>query len=247
MRRVEGAAPLPITARHQRLEGLAEHLRIHRQLGPIGSFLSRGEPIAGEEVAEEPPHLLVGEMSTAQATLVRRAREESAIEKGNAPERASGWRTARGPRVQRAEEEGREDAAVKAATCRHAGVEDAVEIRPIAIEPSLCLEKAEEEQAGAVEECEVPAFFPGSAIERCGERFDAILERAIEATGERFASQDLDPALMCEDVGIGARISGGGKRRERFGIAVDDSIALRDERGDAWGAAVGAPRGDRDG
>ena len=134
---------------------------------------------------------------------------------------------------------------MKAASCAHASVKGVGEKGAVAVEPSLGLEEAEEEQARAVEQSEVTSFLTRAAIEGTGERFDARLECAVEATSERLAAENLDPALMREHIRVGTRIGGGHKGRERFGVAVDDVVALRHEGGETWRSAVGAPRSDR--
>ena len=66
----------------------------------------------------------------------------------------------------------------------HAGVECAREKPAIRVEPSLRFEKAQKQQAGSVQQCELAALGGAAAGECRAEGLDARLEGAIEATGE---------------------------------------------------------------
>src|SRR5690349_12028720 len=86
MRRVERTAALAIPARHERFESFAEHLRIHGQLDQVSALFSRREPVTAEQLAEQSSQLLVGKNRLAEPAFVRRACEETAIEKWNTAE-----------------------------------------------------------------------------------------------------------------------------------------------------------------
>ena len=83
-------------------------------------------------------------------------------------------------------------------------------------------------------------------VERVVIRFAGDSGDGMQLTGERFTSEYLDPPLMGEDIGVGARIGSGGQGSQRFGVAVHDVVPLRNERGDARRPALRATGSDRD-
>ena len=86
MWRVERAAPLSVCAGHEGLEGFPEHLWVDGRLDPIRALFTRRESVAREHLAEEFAHLLIREEHAAERALVRRAREETAVQERNAAE-----------------------------------------------------------------------------------------------------------------------------------------------------------------
>src|SRR5437868_4276076 len=86
MWRVERAAPLSVRAGHEGLEGFAEHLWVDGRLDPIRALFTRRESVAREHLAEEFAHLLIRKEHAAERALVRRAREEAAVQERDAAE-----------------------------------------------------------------------------------------------------------------------------------------------------------------
>src|SRR5439155_3090618 len=69
------------------------------------------------------------------------------------------------------------------------------------------------------------------------------LHRPKEPTGDGFPSEDVEPAGVGEQIRLA---TDGGERTERFGVALNDSIALADQRRDAGALAGRAPAYDRE-
>ena len=80
-------------------------------------------------------------------SLERRLAEQAAVEERDRAERARRARTPPHRRVERSEPEGKEHPLMETTTARHAVVEPAREEGAVAVEPTLRLEKRQEEQA----------------------------------------------------------------------------------------------------
>src|SRR5690242_19790387 len=113
--RKEGAGSAALPACHQRLEGPPQHLRIHRGLAPVGRLLSRGESKLAEDIVNQRAVGVVGENNRRMRAFDRRPREQTAIEKGDAPERAGRGGPPSKRRVEGAEKEWSENLVAKSA------------------------------------------------------------------------------------------------------------------------------------
>src|SRR5438067_5445612 len=246
MWRVERAAPLSVRACHEGLEGFAEHLWLDGRLDPIRALFTRRESVAREHLAEEFAHLLIREEHAAERALVRRAREETAVQERNAAEGTCRRGASRIAGVESAEKRREQHAPVKVSAGLHARVEGASEESPIRVEPSLGLEKAKKEQTGGIKQRELAPLGRAATAERRSERLDPHLQRAIEAARERLAPEDFDPACVRQHVAVGAGVTCDAERRQGLGIAVDNSCAISDQGDDARRLAVGAPGRNRD-
>src|SRR5262249_50517808 len=141
----------PLSSAHQRLEGPAEHLGIHRRFRPAGGFFARGEPILREHRVEELAVRLVRKRDRAIATLERSTREKAAVQKRNSTERACLDGAVSDRRIERAEKQSPERAIVEPSAAHHAPIELMPDERQIAVEPTLGFEKRQKEQPRRVE------------------------------------------------------------------------------------------------
>src|SRR2546430_1768670 len=246
MWRVERATPLSVRAGHEGLEGFAEHPWVDCRFNPIRALFTRREAVAREHLAEEFAHLLIREQHAAERALVRRAREETAVQERDAAEGTCRRGASRITGVESAEKKREQDAPVKVSAGLHARVEGASEESAIRVEPSLGLEKAKEEQTGGIEQRELAPLGRVATAERRSERLDPHLQRAIETARKRLASEDFDPTRVRQHVAIGAGVTSDAERRQGLGITVDNSCAISDQGDDARRLAVGAPGRNRD-
>src|SRR5262249_36145310 len=106
---------------------------------------------------DQRPVGLVGKDETAGASLDERSREESAVEKRHLPERGGMARTFSCRCIERPEKQRPQHATMKVSARYHARIKTVGEKRAVAIEPAFRLEKAEEEQPGRVEQCDLPS------------------------------------------------------------------------------------------
>src|SRR5256714_12420589 len=235
------AAPLSIRTGHEGLEGFPEHLWVDGRLDPIRALFTRRESVAREHLAEEFAHLLIRKEHAAERALVRRAREEAAVQERDAAEGTCRRGASRIARVESAEKKREQHAPVEVSTGLHARVEGASEESAIRVQPSLGLEKAKKEQTGGIEQRELAPLGRAATAERRSERLDPHLQRAIETARERLAPEDFDPTRVRQHVAIGAGVTSDAERRQGLGIAVDNSCAISDQGDDARRLAVGAP------
>ena len=132
---------------------------------------------------------------------------------------------------------------MKRATRQHAQIEAPLEKCPIAVEPSLCLQKSEKEQTRRVQERDLftvdAVDAPSIGRRRVGESGDAALQLAIEAPTQRVASEHLGPSRVGHHIGFAA-VGRCSKREQRLGVAVDDVRAVGNERNDAGRPTIGA-------
>ncbi len=241
MRRVEGAARPAVARGHQRFEYAAEHLGIDRRFAPPIALFASGEAILHEQLAEHRTNCIIAEYDAAAATLERRSREQPAVQKGNAPELPSTGRAPRWTCVQGPEEQRQQNAAVVLAASQHAVGERALEKTRVAVQPTLRLEKGQEEQPGDAQHRQLRAHFVACATGGGHHVGHHALERAVEAAGERFAPERIDPAGVREHV---QGRSGRGERRHRVHIAGHDLARVDDECGQLRTSAACAPRGE---
>ena len=122
---------------------------------------------------------------------------------------------------------------MEAAALRHARVEDAGEKAPVAVEPSLCLEKREKEQAGAALQrhfgtlvCRAPTACLG------GQLMHAALECTVEPPVQRLAPEQLHPARVNGQVRR-ACPRNCGERCQRFRVAIVHVRTFDEHRRDA--------------
>jgi hypothetical protein len=116
------------------------------------------------------------------------------------------------------------------------------EERAIPVQPTLGLEKAKKEQARRVEQRELAACVLSAARGRRRHAVDRDLQLAIETNSERFATEDLHPSRVCNQVAIARRRD---QCAQGFGVAVDDSGTPRDERRYARRMSFAGPGADR--
>ena len=116
---------------------------------------------------------------------------------------------------------------MKAAAMQHALGEAIDEIRTVAVEPALRFQKRQEEQSRDVHECHlVTGIAACSYYALLSQGADVPCHGEKEATRDRFASQDLQPARIRRDVVDSSARSKCGKR---VGIALGDAGAVADE------------------
>src|SRR5258705_11709345 len=113
--------------------------------------------------------------------LERRLREQAAIEEGNVAEAPCRRRALADGRVEGAEEQGQHDPLMEAAAARHALVEPIGEERAVVVEPSLGLEKGQEEESRRGDQRELRAGGIGHALQRPGEGAAPLLPGGTQA------------------------------------------------------------------
>ena len=183
VRCIEGTAQPPFACGHERLEGAAEHFRIDRRVGPPLLSLARREAMRAEQLAKERTHRIVGEAGGGITPLQFTLGEQPAVEERNGAKLSRDAGTVAEWRVQRAEEQREQHTTMKAPTRGHAGVEMPSQKGVIAVEPSLRLEKGQEEETRYAEEGELRAVRRVRVrdLERVRKGANALLQNAIEA------------------------------------------------------------------
>jgi hypothetical protein len=116
-------------------------------------------------------------------------------------------------------------------------VEAARDERAIAIQPTLGLQKVEEEKTGRVEQRDAPRSLAVTARRKgCGEPIHLGLESPIKPACQRIAAEHLEAPAMKQHVRFGPHRC---ERAERFGIRGDHALGLPQQRGQTHAARVG--------
>ena len=156
--------------------------------------------------------------------LNRSPRKESAIEEGNAPERAGCRGPIRRRRIERAKEQRFQKATMQPTSTLELMHRAMTQILAVLVEPALRLQKREKKNARGVQQCEFVTNRIG-CVPACRRREveHTALKLTIETPREMITPQHLRPAVMHQHVGSSARTM---HRRECFRIARQHTIWL---------------------
>src|SRR6266516_800411 len=114
--------------------------------------------------------------------------------------------------------------------------------REVSIQPSFRLKKREEDQPRSVEQGELTSLIGSDdSSERVGEARDHCLHRPKEPLRDAVAAQHVEPARGSKQIGFGSNCRQGA---ECFRVALDQAVAVADERYHMWMRARRRPADD---
>ena len=158
-------------------------------------------------------------------------REEAAVEERNFPEGACRGGAVARRRVQGSEEQWQQHTRMETTPVCHARVVTPREKGAVGVEPTFRFEERQEEHARHAQQSQLGAVRGVRDRERVrqrvGERLNTLFEDAVEASRHRLPSQQLTPARVHQEVVADAV---GDQKRERLGVAGDNTLPLRHER-----------------